>query len=1016
MKNKNIKIVAFVLSAVMAVSLLFVFSDKKTNIGTARQFAWTDNIFDSEKTTAELTYHSPVKQNIAIITDKEWEGSIADSFCITESENGYTMYYSTYDTLDNVKICVATSTNGINWEKPSLNFVPFNGDKTNIILDSASGISGGFFAFKDTNPSADKSEKYKAIAPKSDGKLVYFTSEDGLRWTEGTSIAKADDAGIATITSVFWNSEQQKYFCYYTESGKNGNNIVVITSKDFVKWSKSKSASYTGSSKSFDMQTANITPYYRGENTYIGLPLRSVELDESVINSNFKNSINNTLTDTVFMSSSDGYNFNLKEEAYITPGPQGTENWLFGDSLVASGIVETPSLHADKGQDNELSIYVAENMLADSSTTLSRHSLRMDGFASYSAPFSTQKLVTKPLVFGGNRMTINFATSTDGYVYVRILDKNGKPYKDIEYTLEDGSTYSVPEYTSYKLIGDRVDREVVFNGDLSDLVGKTVVLEFYMSDAEIYSFKFDNEDYTNTSSWQPQQIEVRQYEDFKYDVTEDIIHIGSDRQLFVDNYIVDESLTDAKLVSHSPQMKEALFKTDLPWEGDNCDFYVIIDDVDSFGTTYHRMYYLGWDSTDFSDIRVCYAYSYDGIQWIKPNLGIHSYTDKSTGKTYTETNIMLYTEEEIFDNFFVMKDTREGVPASQRYIAICQGRYDQLGYPSYGLWAWVSSDGLHWKKTHRVLPEMEHWFGSFDSVNTLVWDEATQQLFTYFRVRESQMVDDTDIVDFRKIYGATNSDFTPYDTDTLFALNYGENAPLFEMYTNNISKYSRAPQIFIGFPTRFSRNYTWSKNYEYLAGTQARLDKYNAGQVTRTLSMTDTMFMTSRDGYTWNRQNEAYITPGPEYEANWIYGNCYPAYGLVETESDINGADRELSTYLFEGKFYNEPTVFYRYTFRLDGFKSYKGNYNSQKVTTRPLTFTGDEMQINFKTSAAGSVKVNILDENRKPIDGYSSQLLIGDNTDRTVQFQQDLSALNGKTVTLEFILCDAEIYSFIFQ
>ena len=73
-------------------------------------------------------------------------------------------------------------------------------------------------------------------------------------------------------------------------------------------------------------------------------------------------------------------------------------------------------------------------------------------------------------------------------------------------------------------------------------------------------------------------------------------------------------------------------------------------------------------------------------------------------------------------------------------------------------------------------------------------------------------------------------------------------------------------------------------------------------------------------------------------------------------------------------------------------------------------------MQINFKTSAAGSVKVNILDENRKPIDGYSSQLLIGDNTDRTVQFQQDLSALNGKTVTVEFILCDAEIYSFIFQ
>ena len=97
--------------------------------------------------------------------------------------------------------------------------------------------------------------------------------------------------------------------------------------------------------------------------------------------------------------------------------------------------------------------------------------------------------------------------------------------------------------------------------------------------------------------------------------------------------------------------------------------------------------------------------------------------------------------------------------------------------------------------------------------------------------------------------------------------------------------------MFIGFPTRFSRNNRWTKNYDYLSDPQARRSKFDTGQEKRTLSMTDNMIMTSRDGYNWNRQNEAFLTPGPEYQANWIYGNCYPAYGLVHTQSDTEGAD-----------------------------------------------------------------------------------------------------------------------------
>lgn len=857
-RQRNVKILtALLCMAVTAAMIISTVFKSVLDIGTDRQFVWNEEIVDLEKTTAAKRLHAPVKQNLVSVSGESLKKSGQAGFSIVQCDDGYMMYYPAGRAPGRSKICCAHSKNGIAWEKPGIgaSASKFRGGYENsadVLFDEDSGVEG-FFALRDTRQNIPASEKYKAVAIKSDGSVVSYVSPDGLDWKEKGSLGKNIKAGMSC--SLFWNEKRQKYFCYFAQASKKSK-IMLTTSKDFERWSAAMEISYPGR---VNMLTANIFPYYRGNSMLIGLPLRGTEVEQKYMRANFggRNTESNLLTDTIFISSRDGYKFSVTEEAWLTPGPQNGENWTFGDCLAGNGIIETPSIHSDKGQDRELSIYVSEN-----GENLARYTLRMDGFVSYNAPYNTKKLVTKPLKFEGSRMTVNFSTSAGGYVYVRILNEKGKPFENITYTREDGREYNLPKYTSYKLAGDRTDREVAFNGDIRELAGKKVVLEFYMSDADIYSFKFDNEEYLDNSRWKPDEIEIREYGDFAYS-REEVIDIGTDRYLFRDDYVIDPEKTDAVPVLHSPVRKGEIFKTDLPWEGDNCDFYVIVDDVDSRGQTYHRMYYLGWDSSDFTNIRVCYAYSYDGINYVKPTLGLHSYTDKNTGQVYDDTNIVLYTEEEIFDNFFVMKDTRPGVPEGERYKAICQGRYDQLGYPSYGLWAWVSPDGLHWTKTHRVLPQAEEWFGSFDSVNSLVWDDSSQQFFTYFRVREKQLVEGARWDDFRKIYGARGGEFEPFDTETLFELDYGENSPLFEMYTNNISKYYRASQIFIGFPTRFNRKSVWEKNYDYLSGTQKRLENYNSGQPTRALSFTDAMFMTSQDGYVWNRQNEAFITPDP---------------------------------------------------------------------------------------------------------------------------------------------------------
>ena len=87
---------------------------------------------------------------------------------------------------------------------------------------------------------------------------------------------------------------------------------------------------------------------------------------------------------------------------------------------------------------------------------------------------------------------------------------------------------------------------------------------------------------------------------------------------------------------------------------------------------------------------------------------------------------------------------------------------------------------------------------------------------------------------------------------------------------------------------------------------------------------------------------------------------------------------------------------------------------------TRPFTFTGHKLSLNFATSAAGSLHVELTDAEGQPLPGFSladSDEHFGDSLDRTVTWKgkTDVSSLAGNPVRLRFRLRDAEIYSFQF-
>ena len=105
--------------------------------------------------------------------------------------------------------------------------------------------------------------------------------------------------------------------------------------------------------------------------------------------------------------------------------------------------------------------------------------------------------------------------------------------------------------------------------------------------------------------------------------------------------------------------------------------------------------------------------------------------------------------------------------------------------------------------------------------------------------------------------------------------------------------------------------------------------------------------------------------------------------GVVQT------GEKELSLYVLRNRDF--PTChFERMTLRLDGFVSASAGYGGGELTTPPLVFDGDELELNYSTSAAGHVSVEVQDAAGAPQNGLSLAdcgEIIGDETEGVVRW-----------------------------
>ncbi len=497
------------------------------------------------------------------------------------------------------------------------------------------------------------------------------------------------------------------------------------------------------------------------------------------------------------------------------------------------------------------------------------------------------------------------------------------------------------------------------------------------------------------------------------------IDIGARREVMWDDHVIDTKATTASRVLHSPEYVGVAMMHDSPWEGDGSDFHNIVCDRDDKGLLL-RMYYLGWslhmvppEQDEFSNkgIRVCYAESRDGIVWTKPKLGLRAFNGS------TENNIIFDDSDNKWDNFMVFKDRNPACPPAERYKAVARTKgfkdRERVNPKGTELGCYISSDGIHFRKGWTLLRDC-----AFDTLNVGFWDaeRGIYHLYVrgFHRVRQDRH-GDLMVRDIRHCVSKDFKAWSPLRQICFTPAADGRQKEDYALYTNVVQPYPRAPNVLVGFPSRYVERRKWTPTYDRLPQPELRrwrMAPAHRGDPRYGLVLTDCVFMMSRDGHTFRRDEDAFMRPGPERDFSWLYGDCYLARGLVETPAR-RGRGKELSLYVWSNHWSGKASSLERYSLRLDGFVSRHGTYEPQRLATKRLVYAGDELRINFSTSARGFLRVAIRDDAGKTLESHE---LFGDATDRAVDFLSGSpSDLAGKPVTLAFTLSDADIYSFRF-
>jgi hypothetical protein len=374
----------------------------------------------------------------------------------------------------------AESDDGVHWERPLLDVVP----GTNLFLPrDVHPDSGTVWLDKET---ADEKTRFKFLLrePNEVGKgnapALVMTSPDGIHWSQPVRSGPMGDR-----TTMFYNPFRKKWVYSIRGGGKRGRSRYYWEHDDFlegVRWQKNQPVPWT-SADCMDEGGDSLPQLYNLDAVaYESIILSAFQILKGPPNPVGESQGLPKLTELTLGYSRDGFHWHRPDRRAFIGANRVPGSWEYGYVESSGGVCLIVGdelwfyYSAYAGDPRRITKeWCTNGMYANGAVGLAK--LRRDGFASMQARIAGAYLLTRPLIFAGDRLFVN-ANTAGAELRVEAIDDSGEPFAP--YTLEN----CVPFIGNSTCAGIHWQN----SNDLAALRNHPVRFRFSMDRGELYAF------------------------------------------------------------------------------------------------------------------------------------------------------------------------------------------------------------------------------------------------------------------------------------------------------------------------------------------------------------------------------------------------------------------------------------------------------------------------------------------------------------------------------------------------